>query len=91
MAPSCYIICTERTRLLDPTHHGLVERVIAAINLLMPLKVDRAVSRIRLAPLGDNSTFNRRVVQNNGGLSSLNSGEAVAALMKTCIPAPGTI
>jgi hypothetical protein len=40
-------------------HHGLVERVLAAINLLMPLKVDRTVSRIRLAPLGDNSTFNR--------------------------------
>jgi hypothetical protein len=28
-------------------HHGLIERVLAAINLLMPLEVDRAVSRIR--------------------------------------------
>jgi hypothetical protein len=65
--------------------HGLVERVLAAINLLRPLKVDRASSRIRLAPLGDNSTFNRCVMQNNGGLSSLNSDETVSALMKTAI------
>ena len=94
MAPSCYTVCSERTRLPDPTVINSSWSRRASSCCHRPANaawVDRAVSRRWLAPLGDYSTFNRWVVQNNGGLSSLNSGEAVSALMKTGIRATGTI
>jgi hypothetical protein len=56
----------------------------------MPLEVDRSVSHIWLAPLGDRLTANIQQMKEleNGGRSSSISGVVFMALVKTGIHGP---